>query len=178
MGIFSRFKKKPTPPTNPNYVQGHIAGTEYHTAEPNIDFDTGEVSKAAEPEKRVYHRKLYASGGGSSVSRRNLSISLADPLLADFSYCKYPAVFDMSTYRPHSFMVDLTHPSRAPIEEDVVIKDRKDKRYAINHSKVIHFRGKARELLADAPCVKVIVDYDNMTVTFIGVTEDRKELKD
>ena len=152
MGFFNRFKRKPTPPTNPNYVQGHIAGTEYHTAEPN-------TPKVPEPFFTIV-RALSPSGGGDGRKSYSISVSSTKVDLTGF----VPGNYECACI---DGLIMIDKRDKDLQDKDAPVKIRPKKNMSVNQ---IYFSGKASRALGKSHYVLVRV-YEK-EITFINCTKD------
>ena len=191
MGIFDRFKKN-----KPSKEDYHFIVMEDREPDPKPVFETVEgntlkpVVKEEAPaikkaktasakkramdknaDKQIFVRKLYCSGGSSTDSRKNLSISITDTFVSHYQGSNYAAVTKTGD-RPHTFRIQLNKKEENK-HQPVMVRAK----CATQRNTIIHFRSEAVAILGDAPYVKVIVNKKEKTITFIGVDKEGRELR-
>lgn len=198
MGIFDRFKKnkpskedyhfivmedrEPDPKPVFDTVEGNTLDSVITEADPVIK-EEKPVIKKEKPvtakkrapnelkDKKIFMRKLYCSGGSSTDSRKNLSISITDAFVSHYQGSNYAAVTKTGD-RPHTFRIQLNKKEENK-HQPVMIRAK----CSTQRNTIIHFRSEAVAILGDAPYVKVIVNKKEKTITFIGVDEEGWELR-
>lgn len=195
MGIFDRFKKnKPSredyhlivmedrePDPKPVFetVEGNTLKPVAKEEAPAIKKDKPATAKKRAPkepkdktaDKKIFMRKLYCSGGSSTDSRKNLSISITDAFVSHYQGSNYAAVTKTGD-RPHTFRIQLNKKEENE-HQPVMIRAK----CSTQRNTIIHFRSEAVAILGDAPYVRVIVNKKEKTITFIGVDEEGWELR-
>ena len=189
MGIFDRLLKKHSPSKDgyhfvvmedrePDPKPG-FETVEGNTLDPVIKKDKPATAKKRAPkepkdktaDKKIFMRKLYCSGGSSTDSRKNLSISITDAFVSHYQGSNYAAITKTGD-RPHTFRIQLNKKEENK-HQPVMIRAK----CSTQRNTIIHFRSDAVAILGDAPYVRVIVNKKEKTITFIGVDEEGWELR-